>query len=238
MSNPRLLLLNVVGLTPSLLKYAPALSALAERGQATPLKGVLPALTLSAQATMLTGKPPSEHGVVGNGWYRRDIGEARAWIQSAAQIQAERFDLKARKLAKAKGREFKIAHLFWWFAQGSGAELMLTPKPHYGADGSKAFDIMSNPISLGGDLERELGERFPFHTFWGPMAGLPASDWISRAAERVIERETPELTMVYLPHLDYDLQRFGSKADLARLVGEVDTCAARIIAAAESVGAE
>jgi predicted AlkP superfamily pyrophosphatase or phosphodiesterase len=46
---------------------------------------------------------------------------------------------------------------------------------------------------------------------------------------------TPELTLVYLPHLDHDYQRFGP-GDPAR-VAEVDACAGRVIDAAEAIGA-
>ncbi len=238
MSKKRLVILNVVGLTPELLVHAPNLSTLGRKGAITSMTGVTPAVTLPAQATMLTGVLPTRHGVIGNGWYRRDIGEARAWVQANDQICTERFDWKARRLAKAGGRDFKVAHLFWWFAQGSHAELMLTPKPHYGADGSKAFDIMSYPPAFADEQEADIG-KFPFFNFWGPKAGLPVSDWIARASARTLERERPDLTFVYLPHLDYDLQRLGvSGADLPRLVGEVDAAASLVVDAADSIDAE
>ena len=66
---------------------------------------------------------------------------------------------------------FRVAKLFWWFNQGSAAEFSVTPKPHYGADGNKVFGIAGTPDGLCESLERSLG-RFPFHTFWGPKAGL------------------------------------------------------------------
>ena len=43
---------------------------------------VVPAVTCSAQATYLTGKTPSEHGIVGNGWYDRTLNEHHFWKQS------------------------------------------------------------------------------------------------------------------------------------------------------------
>jgi predicted AlkP superfamily pyrophosphatase or phosphodiesterase len=67
-----LLLINAVGLTPRLLSLAPRLSALAKSGWVTPLREVVPAVTCTAQASILTGTAPDRHGVVGNGWLYRD----------------------------------------------------------------------------------------------------------------------------------------------------------------------
>ena len=94
----------------------------------------------------------------------------------------------------------------------------VTPKPYYAADGNKAFGIHGTPLGLTDRLEKALGP-FPFPTFWGPGAGLPCSQWIARCAADVLEKDRPDLTLVYLPHLDYDPQRFGpSGSDMPRLV--------------------
>lgn len=223
-----LVVINVVGLTPRLIKLAPRLSELAFR----PMAGVFPAVTMPAQASMLTGLPPSEHGVVGNTWFWRRLGEVRNWLQSNRLMNGE----PVYRAARAANPEFTCAKMFWWFNQGSGCDWSCTPKPHYGSDGSKEFDILTEPPGLADELKRELGE-FPFHGFWGPMAGLPSSDWISRATARVIRDKNPTLTLCYLPHLDYDLQRFGAEADVERLVREVDECAARVLDAAAETGA-
>ncbi|MEX0825015.1 MAG: nucleotide pyrophosphatase/phosphodiesterase family protein [Pirellulaceae bacterium] len=214
----RVCLINVVGLTPKLMAHAPRLSQL---GTATPLRGPVPAVTSTAQATMLTGLPPSQHGIVGNGWYFRDTGEIRFWQQSNHLIQGE-------KLYEG----IETAKMFWWYNQGAPVRWFATPKPHYGADGSKAFDIIDRTEC---ELQEHLG-RFPFHAFWGPKAGLPSSDWIARATARVLRQNKPALSLAYLPHLDYDYQRF-SRQDPER-VAEVDRCAGIIIDAADEVGAQ
>ena len=70
------------------------------------------------------------------------------------------------------------------------------------------------------------------------MAGLPSSAWIAAAAAEVVKAERPDLTLVYLPHLDYDPQRFGpSGSDLPRLVRELDDACEPLLAAAKGVGA-
>ena len=84
---------------------------------------------------------------------------------------------------------------------------------------------------------KKLGP-FPFPAFWGPMAGLPSSAWIARAAGEVLELERPDLSLVYLPHLDYDPQRFGpSGSDMPRLVRELDDACEPLLAAAKEIGA-
>jgi predicted AlkP superfamily pyrophosphatase or phosphodiesterase len=232
-----LVLINAVGLTRRLLPDAPRLRQLAERGWARTLHEVVPAVTCTAQATILTGRPPSEHGIVANGWLFRDTGEIRFWQQSNALIQAEPFYVTARRLAQGRGLPFRAAKLFWWFNQGADVEISVTPKPFYGADGNKAFGISGTPDGLCRRLEQSLGS-FPFHTFWGPTAGLPCTEWIARCAASVLASERPELCLVYLPHLDYDPQRFGpSQCQMAQLVHELDDACASICEAAAAVGA-
>ena len=199
--------------------------------------GIVPAVTCSAQATLLTGKSPEEHGIVGNGWLFRETGEIRFWQQSFALLQAEPVYVTARRLARERGLPFRAAKLFWWFNQGAPVDISVTPKPYYGADGNKVFGITGTPDGLTDRLERELG-KFPFPTFWGPSAGLPCTHWIARAAAEVFDRERPELSLVYLPHLDYDPQRFGpSGCDMARLIGELDAACAPVLDVARSAGA-
>jgi predicted AlkP superfamily pyrophosphatase or phosphodiesterase len=232
-----LLLLNAVGLTPRLLPLAPRLQALADAGWMRPLREVVPAVTCTAQATLLTGQTPERHGIVANGWLWRDSGEVRFWQQSNRLIQATPLYVTARRRAVEAGRSFRSAKLFWWFNQGAAVDVSVTPKPYYGADGNKAFGITGTPAGLTDDLERRLGP-FPFPSFWGPMAGLPCTQWIARCAAEVLRRERLDLTLVYLPHLDYDPQRFGPKGcDMPRLVGELDAACAPLLDAARAAGA-
>jgi predicted AlkP superfamily pyrophosphatase or phosphodiesterase len=230
-------LILTVGLTNKLLPHARRLQALAEQGWSRELSEIVPAVTCSAQATILTGKLPQEHGVVGNGWLFRETQEVRFWQQSNSLIQTEPIYTTARKAAEARGETFRAAKLFWQFNQGADCELSVTPKPYYGADGSKAFGITGTPDGLSDKLEEKCGP-FPFASYWGPMAGLPSSAWIAQAAAGVVLNEHPDLTLVYLPHLDYDPQRFGpSGCDLPRLVGELDDACEPLLDAAKNIGA-
>ena len=214
----RICIINAVGLTPELLKYAPRISAV---GDSQPMQSPIPAVTCTSQATLLTGKSPREHGIVGNGWYFRDTQEIRFWQQANSLIEGEKF---------YEGIE--TAKMFWWFNQSAPVKYSATPKPHYGCDGSKVFDIIDHTQC---DLVRRLGP-FPFFSFWGPNAGLPSSEWIADATAIVMRENRPKLTMSYLPHLDYDFQRLPDH-DPQR-VAELDQCAGRIIDAANDIDAQ
>jgi predicted AlkP superfamily pyrophosphatase or phosphodiesterase len=234
---PPLVLINAVGLTQRLLASAPRLRSVAAAGWVRPLREVVPAVTCTAQATLLTGQPPSGHGVVANGWLFRETGEVRFWQQSNRLLQAEPLYATARRRAAARGRPFRCAKLFWWFNQGAAVDVSVTPKPHYGADGNKLFGIHGTPAGLTQRLEKKLG-RFPFPSFWGPTAGLPATEWIARCAAEVLREEKPDLTLVYLPHLDYDPQRFGpGGCQMGQLLVELDTACDPLLDAARSAGA-
>lgn len=235
---PPIVLINAVGLTPRLLAHAPRLRAVAAAGWQADMPGVLPAVTCTAQATLLTGKLPSEHGVVANGWLFRDTNEVRFWQQCNRLIQAEPLYATARQRAKERGKPFTSAKLFWWFNQGAAVDISVTPKPHYGIDGTKVFDITGMPPDVPGLLVKEFG-AFPFPAFWGPMAGLPSTQWIAAAAGWTLRHYKPTLTLVYLPHLDYDPQRFGpSGTDMAKCVKELDDACEPLLDAAKEIGAQ
>lgn len=240
---PPLIVLNTVGLTTRHLPLAPRLCALAQAGWHRPLREVIPAVTCTAQASMLTGATAGGHGIVGNGWFFRDTGEVRFWQQSNRLLQSEPIYVTGRRRAAEQGKTFRCAKLFWWFNQGAAVAVSVTPKPHYAADGNKAFDILGTPAGLTEQLKKRLGD-FPFPSFWGPMAGLPCSQWIARCAAEIVRGQgvpgggPPDLTLVYLPHLDYDTQRFGPEGcDWAKIVGELDAACAPLLDAARSAGA-
>ncbi len=220
-----LLLLNVVGLTPDLLRHAPRLSALAKSGFAAPVVPALPAVTCTAQATMLTGTLPSEHGIVGNGWWFRDLGEILFWRQSDRLVQKDRLWTEARR----RHPGLTAANLFWWHAMGGSADWTVTPRPVYPADGRKLPDVYTRPADLRHRLVAALG-GFPLFRFWGPAADLSSTAWIGAAAERVMREERPDLALVYLPHLDYPLQRLGpDHPSIPAEVAAVDRVAAPLV---------
>ena len=201
----RTLVLDVVGLTPELLgPHTPALQALAAAGAQRPIATILPAVTCSVQSTFTTGLMPSGHGCVGNGWYFRDVAEVALWKQSNHLVTGE----KIWDAGKQRDPAFTCAKLFWWWNMYATADFTVTPRPMYPADGRKLPDIYTQPAALRSNLQERLGQ-FPLFDFWGPRAGITSSKWIAACAIDIWREQQPTLELVYLPHLDYDLQREG-----------------------------
>jgi predicted AlkP superfamily pyrophosphatase or phosphodiesterase len=221
--------LCTVALTRELLGDAtPRLKAFADGGALVPLGGVTPAVTAAVQSTYLTGRMPSAHGAVGNGWLFRDTMEVRLWQQSNRLVQAPKVWEAAPGLT--------CANLCWWFAMYSSADVTVTPRPMYPADGRKIPDCYTKPGDLRDRLQAELGQ-FPLFKFWGPGASIDSTRWIADAAKIVDRQFDPALSLVYLPHLDYDLQKLGPHGDIGRQLGELDAVAGELIDFYEGRGA-
>ncbi len=225
--------LNVVGLTPALLDHMPRLAALARTGSRAPLGTVLPAVTCSAQATFLTGAPPAEHGIVGNGWYFRGVGDVLLWRQHNALVGGEKIWDAARRVRPG----YTVANVCWWYAMGADTDFTVTPRPIYYADGRKDPDCYTRPPALHDELTSRYGP-FPLFHYWGPTASIASSRWIAAAARHLLRTQRPDLTLVYLPHLDYDLQRFGPGSPQARAAaGELDAEVGPLLDAAQAADA-
>lgn len=199
-----LLVLDIVGLTPRLLDHMPRLKRLAGAGSRAPLGTVLPAVTCAAQSTFLTGAPPAEHGIVGNGWYFRELGEVLLWRQHNGLVAGDKLWDAARRAHPG----YTVANICWWYAMGADTDVTVTPRPVYYADGRKEPDCYTRPPELHDELTEAFG-TFPLFHFWGPGADLVSSRWIIDATRHILRTRTPDLALCYLPHLDYDLQRFG-----------------------------
>ncbi|MEN9974617.1 MAG: hypothetical protein RLZZ282_623 [Verrucomicrobiota bacterium] len=204
----RLAVLNIVGLSESLLgPHLPGLTAFAASHGRQSYAPEFPAVTCTAQSSLATGRAPSDHGIVANGWYDRESAEVRFWKQSNHLVRGEKLWDKLRRDQPG----FTCAKLFWWYNMYSSADFSITPRPLYPADGRKVFDIHTQPMMMRDALKRELGE-FPFRSFWGPAAGIESSQWIAASAKWIEQNHAPSLSLVYLPHLDYPLQKDGPLA--------------------------
>lgn len=223
----RTAVINIVGLTSSLIgESTPAIQAFAQRNRHSKVKPAFPAVTCTAQSNMATGAPPSEHGAVANGWYNRDYSEVHFWKQSNRLVQGD----KIWDELKAADESFTCAKLFWWYNMYASVDYSITPRPMYPADGRKVFDVYTQPMDMREAVKADIG-AFPFHTFWGPRAGIDSSQWIANAAKWVEEKHSPTLNLVYLPHLDYNLQRLGpSHPDIATDLEEIDGVVGDLIA--------
>jgi predicted AlkP superfamily pyrophosphatase or phosphodiesterase len=209
----RTAVINVVGLTEALIgEHTPRIRDFAARGDKANIEPAFPAVTCTAQSTYLTGTTPHAHGIVGNGWYNRELAEVQFWKQSNHLVHGKKLWEELRE----RDPNFTCAKLFWWYNMYSTADFSITPRPMYPADGRKVFDIYTQPPSIREDIKKGLGE-FPFPSFWGPAAGVDspqgradaASRWIAESAKWIEKEHHPTLSLIYLPHLDYNLQRHG-----------------------------
>jgi predicted AlkP superfamily pyrophosphatase or phosphodiesterase len=227
--------IDVVGLSANLIgAHTPFLQEYVKKKVITPIKPVLPAVTTTSQSCYVTGKWPEAHGIVGNGWYDREDAEVKFWKQSNHLVGAE----KIWEAAKKVDSSFTCSKMFWWYNMYSKADYSLTPRPQYHADGVKAPDCYSQPANLRDELQAELGQ-FPLFNFWGPNANIKSSQWIADASIRVDQKYDATLTLIYLPHLDYCLQKFGP--DFSRIrkeLGEIDGLLKQLINYFEGTGAE
>lgn len=228
----RLVVLDIPGMTPALLHHMPGVAAIGRSGFTARLGTVLPAVTCSVQSTFLTGVPPSRHGVVGNGWYFRDLGETFLWRQHNALVQGDKIWDHARRLRS----DYRVANICWWYAMGAGTDVTVTPRPVYYADGRKEPDCYTTPPSLHDELTSRFG-RFPLFSYWGPAAGIRSTRWIAAVTSYIFDAYRPDLTLAYLPHLDYDLQRFGPDSpEAARAARELDEVIAPLLARLRRAG--
>jgi predicted AlkP superfamily pyrophosphatase or phosphodiesterase len=207
--------IDIVGLSANLIgEHTPFLKQYLQGRHLTPIKPVLPAVTTTSQSTYITGKWPSENGIVGNGWYDRDDSEVKFWKQSNKLVRGEKIWDAAKKLDPS----FTCSKMFWWYNMYSTADFSVTPRPQYHADGVKAPDCYSFPPELRDELQKDLGQ-FPLFNFWGPNANIKSTKWIADASMWVDNKFNPTLTLIYLPHLDYCLQKFGP--DFSRISTEL-----------------
>jgi predicted AlkP superfamily pyrophosphatase or phosphodiesterase len=229
-----LVVIDVVGLTPRLLAHMPNVRRVGADGFTATLDPVFPAVTCSVQSTLLTGLRPRDHGIVGNGWYFRDVGEVLLWRQHNALVGGEKVWDAARRTAP----DYRVANICWWYAMGAATDITVTPRPIYHADGRKSPDCYTIPSRLHDELTGALG-AFPLFSYWGPTAAIDSSKWIAAAAQKIMTDSDPELTLVYVPHLDYDLQRYGPDGPEASAAArELDEVLGPLLAAARARDAE
>ncbi len=226
--------IDIVGLSSSLIgDHTPFIRKFAAEKGIASINPMLPAVTTSVQSTYVTGKLPTEHGIVGNGWYDRVDCEIKFWKQSNKLVSGE----KIWERAKRENPDFTVANMFWWYNMYSSADYAVTPRPNYLADGRKLPDCYSTPADLRDHLQRELGQ-FPLFQFWGPGANIKSTQWIADASVITDKKYDPTLTLIYLPHLDYCLQKFGQDFEkIGTELTQIDRVVEQLVTYYESVNA-
>jgi predicted AlkP superfamily pyrophosphatase or phosphodiesterase len=226
--------IDIVGLSTGLIgDHTPFLKKYIQDKFVQTIAPMLPAVTTAVQSTYVTGKWPSEHGIVGNGWYDHTDAEIKFWKQSNKLVQAGKIWDKAKRLDPT----FTVSKMFWWYNMYSTADYSVTPRPNYLADGRKMPDCYSEPAALRDELQKELG-TFPLFQFWGPGANIKSTQWIADASVITDKKYNPTLTLIYLPHLDYCLQKFGQDfSGIAKELGEIDRVVEQLVTHYTNAGA-
>jgi predicted AlkP superfamily pyrophosphatase or phosphodiesterase len=188
-----------------------------------------PAVTWPSQATMLTGKTANQHGAVGNGFYWRDKQKVEMWTAWNEVIhQPQIWDA-------LKTHGISTAAWFPMLSKGSGADFVCMPAPIHQPDGSEDLWCYTKPQEFYGTLLEKF-EHFPLKHFWGPLANIQSTQWITDSAALAAESFKPQFFYIYLPHLDYAAQKFGPDSDqaikaLTELDGVIATLAQKMVAA-------
>ena len=211
--------LNIVGLSERVIgDHTPFIKNWLQIHSFQYVRPQVPAVTCTQQSNYLTGKTPAEHGIVGNGWYFKAECEVKFWRQSNKLVTAPKIWDQAKEIDPS----FTCANLFWWYNMYSEVNYSVTPRPNYLADGRKIPDVYSHPAQLRDELQKEYGQ-FPLFEFWGPNTSIRSSRWIANAARFVDQKYDPTLSLVYLPHLDYCLQKYGHQhAQTHKDLSEID----------------
>lgn len=226
--------IDIVGLSASLIgEYTPFIKEYITSRSLRTIQPMLPAVTTSVQSTYITGKWPAEHGIVGNGWYDRTDCEIKFWKQSNKLVASEKIWERARRIEPS----FTTSKMFWWYNMYSSAEYSATPRPNYLADGRKMPDCYTQPAGLRDELQASLGQ-FPLFKFWGPGADITSTQWIADASVYTDIKYDPRLTLIYLPHLDYCLQKFGNDfSKIGKDLSEIDRVVKQLVSHYTAAGA-
>ena len=199
---------SIPGLRQRDLASMPNTQRLFASGTSSRIEHSFPAVTWPSQATMLTGKPPKEHGVVANGFFWRDKAKVEMWTAWNEVIeQPQIWDT-------LKQNGFTSAAWFPMLSKGCGADYVCMPAPIHQPDGSEDLWCYTKPQEFYGQLLEKLG-HFPLKHFWGPLANIKSSDWIVESATLAAAEFKPNLFYIYLPHLDYAAQKYGPDSEQA-----------------------
>jgi predicted AlkP superfamily pyrophosphatase or phosphodiesterase len=198
-----------------------------------PTAAVFPALTCVAQASFRTAATPDAHGMVANGLWFPELKKVLFWEQAASLVEGPRI----WDALRAAGRT--VGMLFWQQILGESVDIVLSPRPIHKHQGGMIQDCYSQPSDLYAHLCSKLGRSFNLTHYWGPLASRKSSEWIADATCAIMadDKLAPDLLFVYLPHLDYDLQRQGPESSAAARARDVlGALLAKVRAAAESSG--
>ncbi|MBK8269700.1 MAG: alkaline phosphatase family protein [Planctomycetes bacterium] len=230
MSANTLILVSMPGLRTRDLEHMPRLRSIADKGASREFRPSFPCVTSPVQASMLTGRSPHEHGIIGNGFYHRDRDAVELWVGRNGLIEGDQIwnALTAHGITSAAWHTQNI--------KDAAATFIVTPEPKHHDDGRTELWCYSKPDGLYEKLLRDLG-HFPLMNYWGPMTSIKSTEWTINAALWLLQRERPRFNHIYFPHLDYAAQKFGPNSDQAvAACREADVQVGRLVDGVAALG--
>ena len=228
MGERKIFLINIAALSQSLLEEGlkkaiiPNIAKVLSKGFYRAMNPLFPGLTCSVQATLLSGKPPRDHGIVGNGFFDKSELKPKFWAQEESLVAGPRIWDWMREKGKT------TAVIFWQNSKYINAEFVLSPSPIHTEEGMIEW-VYSKPKRLYDDLRAKIGD-FKLMYYWGPMAGLSSSKWIINSAMEIFRQYKPDLNLIYIPHLDYISQKASPRSsEVLNELKEVDSLIGQIL---------
>ena len=161
-----------------------------------PAHSVFPAVTCTAQASLRTATLPREHGMVANGVFLRNLQRPAFWEQSSMLVDGERI------WATAKKKGYTVGMFYFQQSLGESVDELISPWPIHKHHGGMILKNYSRPINKH---PNGYDEDFPLHKYWGPLADAKVGN---RIVNDIISFAECDIAFVYIPTLDYDLQRY------------------------------
>ncbi len=197
------------------------------------IKTVFPALTSPVQASFRTALSPEQHGLTANGIFNRELQKIFFWEQSSTVYDGERIWEEFRS-------HHKVGQVCWQQSLGNDSDLILSPAPIHKHHGGMIQDFYSKPSNLYCDLCKKQNKKFNLFNYWGPFTSLKSTKWIAQATIDILQSpQAPELLLTYLPHLDYDLQRYGPQHNKAlEAFNQIEKILSKLIKTAQAANYE
>jgi len=168
------------------------------------LKTVFPAVTCTVQASFRTAAPPAEHGMIANGFFNRKLRKTFFWEQASSIYSGSRIWDKFREDGGTVGQ------ICWQQAIGNDSDLILTPAPIHKHHGGMIQDFHARPEGLYNNLCKQIGRKFNLFSYWGPFTSEKSTSWITDSTVELLKSgKASDFQLVYLPHLDYEMQKTG-----------------------------
>ena len=221
----RVLLLALDGMRADMLsaEATPHLWRLAGRGHRfTAARSVFPSYTRVCTASVMTGAPPSVHGVVGNAFHHACAGMAPLFLDRFADLQRVVAADGRAILAPRLDEVLRDAGLRFGAVNGNSAGTAALMLPDPAAGGHWLF----NPHGRDSAAHPEAWDTVVARFGAPPPAAVPLLDrttWLGRVfAEQVLAAEDPDVALLWLAEPDTSMHYRG--------LGHADTLAALRIA--------